>query len=693
MISDIASPGSYSATEGVRRRVAGRDQKLVRKVWSLWRPPLQMTVSEWAERYRVLSRGATAEPGKYNADRLPWQRFIQDAVNDPRYTSHVICGASQTTGKTEILNNIVGFFVHADPSSIMVAYPTKESAASWSKDKFGPMVEDTPVLKKLIRDPRARDSGNTIAHKKFPGGSLTVVGKNSPSGLRQRSVRITIEDEVDSDKGLAGVEGDASALLKKRSESFSRSIHIEASTPTISGQSRIWRDLEASEFFVWDCPCKSCGAFQDLKWAQVRWDSDRDEGGKILAHHPHTARYVCEKCGGPWSDLDRQRAIMRGRPRAKNPFNRIFGFHQNGLYKLLGGKPQYSGMLEEFVVNFLEAQRGGPEKLKVWTNTFLCECWEETFEKLDEKEVLKRAEDYNPDEMLPADVLRIEGAADVQEDRIEAELIGYGQDEETWGLGYVIFHGDTSRDQVWDELDKFIAKTFRHPCGKMLACTSFFIDSGAKQDRVFQFTAPRKSRGVYASKGYNSPGKQIPILPRRPSINNKRKVPQWIVGVTAAKTVLYDRIMLPVPGPRSMHFPKGHGYDARYFRQLTSERRKTRYSHGKPYYIFEAGDRRNEPLDIRVYALAAHRRVLFDAVALRKELGADVQAKVTPAQLTGERVPSALPRAGNLLLEHAPLPTAPIAATGAAEAAAKPNAGAIRLPAYVPMHLRKPKPV
>jgi phage terminase large subunit GpA-like protein len=218
-----------------------------------------------------------------------------------------------------------------------------------------------------------------------------------------------------------------------------------------------------------------------------------------------------------------------------------------------------------------------------------------------------------------------------------------------------------------------------------MVATSFFVDSGAKQDRVFQFTAPRKARGIFASKGYNSPAKPIPILPRKPSTNNKRKIPQWIVGVTAAKTVIYDRIMLPVPGPRSMHFPKGYGYDARFFRQLTSEKRRLRYSHGKPYYIYEAGDRRNEPLDIRVYALAAHRRVLFDAVKLKAELAGIAPRQ--PSQDTGkpseptQSQPSALPKlSGAGQLETAP----PLVM-------AQSPGQTVKLPAYVPMHLRGKK--
>jgi phage terminase large subunit GpA-like protein len=146
-----------------------------------------------------------------------------------------------------------------------------------------------------------------------------------------------------------------------------------------------------------------------------------------------------------------------------------------------------------------------------------------------------------------------------------------------------------------------------------------------------------------------------------------------MVGITAAKTVLYSRIMLPVPGAGSMHFPRGHGYDARYFHQLTSEKRMTRYSHGRPYYIYEAGNRRNEPLDIRVYALAAHRRVNFDSVAIKAEMAKSVPVAVEPVAVVSESLTAEPERlASNIIVvERAPI-----------------ERPAGLLPAYVPMSQR-----
>jgi phage terminase large subunit GpA-like protein len=691
----------YVIPDSLRARIRGREGKVLAKAWKRWRPPLKMTIAEWAKEFRRMPAGVTSEPGRYDPDRLPWTRFILDQISAGIYRDAVVVGAAQVMGKTEIMNCIVGYFIHADPAPILVKYPTEASAEGWSKAKFTPMIEATPVLRELIADPRSRDSGNTILAKRYPGGEINIVGANSPTALRQRSKRVVLQDEIDADEGSAGEEGDPCELADKRAESYPNAVKFKSSTPTIAGKSRCWKILENSTFHEWHAKCPNCGGHHVLAMKNLRWPKIKDaETGKVIGDEIEKAVYVCPSCSAEWDDIERQRAIMAGKPVARNPRADTFGFHVNGLYKLIGGKDEFSSMLEEFAFGFLKAIREGKEALKVWTNTFAAECWEESFDKLDDKEIIKRAEEYKPDEILPAGVLRIEGAADVQGDRIEAELIGYGEHEETWGLGYAVFHGDTETDAPWLELDKFIAKTFTHPSGKTLGAKSFFIDSGTKQDRIFRFTASRRARGVYACKGYSSPARPVPILPRRPSINNKKKVQQWIVGVTAAKTVLYDRVMLPVPGPGSMHFPKGYGYDERYFRQFASERRTEKKIGGRIVYQYDAGDRRNEPLDIRVYALAAHRRVTFNAEAIRAELygagGAPAPERADHDEGESAPAPERVgPSAKGMQFERAPVeapavaPSAPVVAVAPAPAV-RPVAS-IRLPAYVPMHLRPKK--
>jgi phage terminase large subunit GpA-like protein len=559
-----------------------------------------------------------------------------DAIHARKYKDHVLVGAAQVMGKTEILLCVLMYYMHADPSPILVKYPKADSAEAFSKTKLSPGIAATPVLHALLGDQKSRDGADTILHKKFPGGFIRMVGANSPSSLRQTPCRIVIQDEISADEASSGGEkngeGDPVELADARAESYGNRVLVKASTPTVAGRCRAWSLLEKSTFHEWHAKCHGCGEHHVLALQNLHWPSEKDGAGRTISERPQEAWYSCPACGIRWTDTDRQRAIYAGKPIARNPDADTFGFHVGGLYKLIGSGDAYEGFLHEFAHKFLKQARGDLQAKKVYRNTFEAMPWEEEeLEKLDKEVIAKRTERYDPDAMLPPGVLRIEAGVDVQETgRLECEFVGYGADEETWGLGYHVIHGDVQRDQVWTELDALLAKTFPHPCGKRISVTTTFVDSGSRQDRVMQFTKSRRSRGIYACKGHDVVGKPIPILPRKPSINNKGKVPQWVIGTNAAKTVIYSRLMAPVPGPGAMHYPVGHGYDDRYFNQLTTERRVPKYKNGRLYYVYSASNRRNEPLDIRVYALAAHRRMPFDAVALAKELATPTPTPSAP---------------------------------------------------------------
>lgn len=636
----------YNAAEGLLRRLVGKDRKLIKRIWARWRPPLRMKVSEWAKKFRKLSRGATSEPGNYDPDRLPWQRFALDAVNDPKYTEHIWMGASQVMGKTEMINCVVGYFIHADPASILVKYPTKESGESWSKDKLAPAIADSPCLVALVGDARARDSGNTITHKKFPGGHLTVIGANSPSGLRQRSCRVVIQDEIDSDEGTAGNEGDSCALADKRAESFTNAVKIKSSTPTIKGASRICEKWEESTKHRRYVPCPKCDTWQYLKWEQVQWDKDVNEAGKVTKNHPETARYVCEsnECGAHWTDIERQRAIMRGREVAENPTSKIFGMHIPGMYKLLGGKPQYSSMLEEFVEDYLAAIRGGKEKIKVWTNTFLCEPYEDQGESpIPCETIAARAEDYCVDAAtanelieLPDGVVVLIAAVDCQEDRLECELVGFGVGDETWGIEYKIILGSPTARETWEALDAWLLKRWQHPSGAILAAAACGIDSGNKPEYVYKFVRARMGRRVFALKGSKSSEVGEPIV-SRPKKSGVKQVPLFMIGTGTSKDMVYSRLRIPEAGPGFMHFPKNphRGYDLPFYRGLVAETCVTKWSAGRKMKSYVNPSKRpNEPLDIRGYAFAVKEILSPDIDSLAAKLNAmsepEIEAPALP---------------------------------------------------------------
>jgi phage terminase large subunit GpA-like protein len=202
------------------------------------KPPSKLTVSEWADEYRQLSSESSAEAGRWSTKRAEYQRGMMDAVSDPNIETVVLMTAAQI-GKTELINNVVGYHIHQQPCPMLVVQPTLEMAQTWSKDRLAPAIRDTSVLFDKIGDPRARDGGNTTLHKVFTGGHVTAAGSNSPVSLASRPCRLILCDEVDRYPLSAGTEGDPVSLAKKRAATFWNRKIVLVSTPTERGASRI----------------------------------------------------------------------------------------------------------------------------------------------------------------------------------------------------------------------------------------------------------------------------------------------------------------------------------------------------------------------------------------------------------------------------------------------------------------------
>lgn len=501
--------------------------------------------------------------------------------------------ASQVTGKTETLNNIIGHKIDIDPCPILNLQYSIEMAETWSKDRFAPMLRDTPRLRNKVKEARVRDSGNTILHKRFPGGHLTVAGANSPASLASRPIRLLICDEVDRYPASAGTEGDPVALAEKRTESFPDATVIMVSTPGIEGVSRIEKAFATSDQRYWFCPCPKCGSFQTLKWGQVKWDNE----------DPLTARYICEAQQCEWDDSMRQQAVKAGEWRATKPFNGTRGYHMNGIYTLFRPKKPHKNRLAQMVSEFLKANSGGEQQLKVWINTFLAETWKIKGESVDVKDLTSRCELYRPSP-LPQGVVVIVGAADVQADRIEATLVGCGDLNETWALQHAVLMGNTDAEPVWEALDQFILQEFEHPSGSKLRVACFLVDMGFRPRQVIRFTKARQGRRVYACAGNKTPWA---VLASRPAKSSIRNAVRFQIGGDTAKEVLYSRLQVATPGPRYVHFPIGQGFDEEYFKQLAAETLVTelddRGIEKKKMWVKQRS--RNEALDIWVYILGA----------------------------------------------------------------------------------------
>lgn len=551
-------------------------------------PPPKLTVSTWADRFRRLSPESSAEPGQWRTDRTPYLKGFLDELNNPCAEEIILCSSAQI-GKTEGLLTVLGYYIHQDPAPILFVLPTLELAEAISKDRIAPMVRDTPVLADKIGDPRGRDTGNTLLHKEFPAGRLTLCGSNSPASLSSRPCRVILCDEVDRFTA-AGSEGDVVNLAKKRTSTFFNRKVLLTSTPTIKGASRIWSAFEATDqrrFFV---PCPHCGQEQYLQWHQVKWADD-----------PSAAWYECEHCHGTLTDTQKKQIVKLGRWQAtatpKPGFEKSVGFHLWAAYS-----PWMT--LGDIALEFLAA-KDDPERLKVWVNTALGECFdEEGGEGLEWERLMGRAEAY-AQWSLPDGVLLLTGGIDVQRDRLVLSVWGWGKSEESWLIGHVELYGDPLQDGVWGQLDEILTSTFTHPAGAELKITATAIDTGYQPQAVYRFARARSE--LFAVKGWGTPGKSVIGKPTVQEVTYRGKtyrrgIKLWPVGTDVSKGILYGRLRLSVPGPGYIHFPIG--LDAEYYQQLTAEKIVTRFVKGFARREWVKTRPRNEALDCAVYSYA-----------------------------------------------------------------------------------------
>ena len=373
-----------------------------------------------------------------------------DAISDPRYEEIVLMCSAQV-GKTEMVNNLLGCYVHYDPSPILVIQPTLEMGSAWSKDRLAPMVRDTAVLASLFADARARNSSNTILHKVFPGGHLPIAGATSPASLASRPVRIVCFDEVDKYPPSAGQEGDPINLARRRTATFWNRKIFMCSTPTVKGASRIETAYLASSQDQYWLPCPHCGDAQVLRWAQVRWTDATDP------------LYFCEHCDAGWTDAERWNAVRNGEWRARFPEVMVKGFHLNELYS-----PWTS--LAKMVAEFLSAKQS-PETLKAWINTALGETWEEKGASDIAPHTLEERSEFW--QKIPRDVLVLTAGVDVQNDRLEVEIVGWGADRESWSIAYHVLYGDPrlrpgAPGSPWDQLEALRVEKRPHETGPPL---------------------------------------------------------------------------------------------------------------------------------------------------------------------------------------------------------------------------------
>lgn len=572
--------------------------ELARYTYSMFRPPAKQTVSEWADANRVLVSESSAEPGAWRTDRAPYQREIMDSFTQPGIWQIVIMASAQV-GKSEIELNMMGCAIDNDPGPMLYIQPTDKVAEDYSKRRIAPMIQACPTLREKVFKARSRDAANTINMKTFPGGSLAIIGANSPADLSSKPVRYIFMDETDRFPDSAGTEGDPQELAERRTETFRHNRKIvKTSTPTIKGKSKIETDYMNGTQEEWHTECPHCHTYNYIRFADIHFEKEDyvNEGGDE-DYHVKVVTWRCPTCKRDIGEYECKR--LPAKWVQKNP-----KAIQNGIrsFRLNAFMSPWSDW-KDIVWKFLKAHKD-TEKLKTFYNTILGESWEvHTNSGLDET-LYKRREHYDAE--VPTGVLLLTMGMDTQDNRLEYEVVGWDRNGQSWGISRGVIPGRADAPGVWEEVDALLDREWRLANGMKMKILATFIDSGGHfTTAIYKACAKRASKRIWPIKGEKGEGKPE----CRPMKRGQGEGAKFMLGVDAGKEGIMYEAAVEEPGPNYMHFPIDYraGYDMEYFKGLISERMEIHRRGGQGVIVWEQFYERNEPLDCRNYARMAYR--------------------------------------------------------------------------------------
>ncbi|MFW3895930.1 phage terminase large subunit family protein [Pseudomonas bharatica] len=565
-------------------------------------PDPELWVDQWADEYMRIPRDTgAAEPGKYRTARTPYAREPMRCLSPAHPCKRVVTMVASQLMKTQIALNWIGALIHMSPSNILTLLPSLGLAKRVSA-RIGKTIAVTPVLKSRVAASRSRDSRNTVDTKEFEGGTLYATTAGSATNLAELAARFVYGDEIDRWDVDVDQEGDPIDLAETRGSTFGRNAKFYfSSSPTIKGASRIADLFEQSDQRHYFVPCPTCGHMQVLEWERLLYSNDF-----TVAHY---------KCAGPECDVlieehHKGDMLAKGEWRAlAKGDGETVGFHLNSLYAPLGWT-SWADLAKQYEKAKTAQDRGDLEPMQVFYNTRLAKVWDSAVEQTNHEVLMERArkESYTLGSM-PAGVLALTASVDVQDNRLELMVNGWGVGMERWVIDHQVILGDPAEDLTWTVLDERLKKRYRHPCGVSMAILATGIDSGGHHTHeVYQFTRLRRWRNIFALKGASKPGK--PVIAQRPSLvdvtwngqTERNGAELWMVGTDTAKDWIYNRYSFEA-GPGALHF--ANDLPEEFFQQCVAERKVARYVKGYKRIEWVKGKaERNEALDLLVYNLA-----------------------------------------------------------------------------------------
>jgi phage terminase large subunit GpA-like protein len=587
------------------------------KILSGMKPPEDLTVSQWADKNRRLTSESSAEVGKWRTSRTPYMFDILDSFTDP-LIEHIVVVAASQVGKSETINNMVGYCIDQDPGPILLIQPTIDDVKRYSEMRIAPMIRETRCLKRKVADPKSRDAANTKRQKSFPGGVLVMTGSNVAHDLSSMPIRYVFGDERDRWATSAGSEGDPWELAVARTRTFYNKKMVEVSTPTVKGASAIENSYNLGTMERWKTQCPHCGEYVELTFDNIRFEYDAAENGDKKIFHISEIFYVCPECGGISDEH-----TMKSQPAkwvATVPEARKH--HKTRSFWLTAWVSPWATW-ESIILQFLQAGTDSA-KLQVVYNTQFGELWEERGDMASEDDVMARREVYEAE--VPDGVLLLTCGVDTQDDRLEYEVVGHRRYGETWGIKKGVILGRPDTEEVWQRLDEVLSHKYKFKSGVSLQISLTFIDEGGHfTQEVRQHCLARQYDHVFAIKGANRPDIPYTAPPKKQKIvvNGKVIGQVWVyeIGVNAGKQKIVDNLRVQSPGANYCHFPLRDDYGKQFFKQLMSEHLAYVPKLKHPWQWQKIpGHERNEAFDIRNYNLAACEILSPDWDAIEQKL-------------------------------------------------------------------------
>ncbi|WP_018875271.1 phage terminase large subunit family protein [Thioalkalivibrio sp. ALJ8] len=558
------------------------------------RPRALLTVSQWADRHRFIETGS-AQPGQWNTDRTPHLREIMDSLSEHSGVRETSLMKASGVGGTEVLYNWIGYIIdHLRTRDMLLTVPTLELRDRSLNPRLRKLFRETPALTDLVSD-KKRDRTNRDNLTEFGASAkLIKAGANSADSMRSDHLPYVANDEVDAFPWDVGGEGDPFTLLENRQRTYARMAKTyNVSTPTTKGESHIEDRYLAGDQRQYHVPCPHCGHPHVLEWANFRYrvapGDEEQAGAEIL-----DAWMVCPECEARIEESDKTDMLARGRWIPKRPsIKRHRSYHINALYSPVGLGSRWKDLAARW-----RAAQHDDAKLKAFINTDLGQTWEEQGEQIDDTGLLMRLEDYGVED-IPIAI--ITAGIDVQKDRLEASIYGWGSGEEAWAIEHIIVPGDTATDEPFEEMDAVLRE---------YGVDAEAWDSGYNADQVYSHVRTRS--WAVATKGYaNDPSRPFLEDERKRRKRLRRRTRTGVhpepVGVDNGKALLAARLKKDQAGPGYLHFTNRGGFDDEFFAQLTAEKLVPRKRRGRTKNEWVQTRTRNEALDCYILALVACR--------------------------------------------------------------------------------------